>query len=253
MAVIRLELEVDSEVYPELHAALVAVSSSASRGERFRQLAATGLVWETVRVHGASVTRIQGAPFAAVAAPAPAPAPVPAPVPSPSPSPSPAPAPAFASGDRIGNHGVGHSADKAPAERRAPKSNGDFIDLALNAAPAAADADEPVDAQTRNDPLHIPLRQIPMLMDVVNPPPELRETVVPMRTRVEAPAPMAERQDAPPSQPPAIATFGHNMADVPESTPEGTSAPAAEEDLAPKTPVRSRLMRMKEMGLFKNG
>jgi hypothetical protein len=55
VGVIRLELEVDREVYPELHAVLAAIGNGASRAERVRQLAATGLVWETVRIRGAAV------------------------------------------------------------------------------------------------------------------------------------------------------------------------------------------------------
>jgi hypothetical protein len=50
MAVIRLQLDVDSEVQPELHALLCAIGSDASREERLRQLAASGLVWERLRI-----------------------------------------------------------------------------------------------------------------------------------------------------------------------------------------------------------
>lgn len=50
MAVIPLQLEVDSEVHPELHDMLASIGSSPSRAERFRQLAATGLVWERMRL-----------------------------------------------------------------------------------------------------------------------------------------------------------------------------------------------------------
>lgn len=50
MAAIRLQLDVDSEVQPELHAALCAIGSDASRQERLRQLAASGLVWERLRI-----------------------------------------------------------------------------------------------------------------------------------------------------------------------------------------------------------
>ena len=54
MPTIRLEFDVDSELYPELHAALSRLGSTRARGERMRQLAAAGLVWENVRIHGAS-------------------------------------------------------------------------------------------------------------------------------------------------------------------------------------------------------
>lgn len=49
MAVLDFSFAIDSEVHPELHAALAAIASEASRGERLRQLAAMGLVWEKVR------------------------------------------------------------------------------------------------------------------------------------------------------------------------------------------------------------
>jgi hypothetical protein len=48
----RIEVEIDSEVYPELYARLSAVERAAFREERLRQLAATGLLWETVRLRG---------------------------------------------------------------------------------------------------------------------------------------------------------------------------------------------------------
>ena len=54
MPTIRLEFDVDSELYPELHAALSRLGSTRARGERMRQLAAAGLVWENVRIHGAA-------------------------------------------------------------------------------------------------------------------------------------------------------------------------------------------------------
>lgn len=70
MPTLRLEFELDSEVYPELHAALFLLKSSRARAERVRQLAAAGLVWEKVRLQGS----------AAVLEPLPAPAPPPAPL-----------------------------------------------------------------------------------------------------------------------------------------------------------------------------
>jgi len=52
VAVIHLEFDVDSDVHPELHAMLSSIGSGMSQGERLRQLAATGLVWETYRLQG---------------------------------------------------------------------------------------------------------------------------------------------------------------------------------------------------------
>src|SRR5688572_22624992 len=77
MPTVRLEFELDSEIYPELHAALAALRSTRARAERMRQLAAAGLVWEKVRLQGAAVT--------VEAVPAPVPAPVPLPVSTPAP------------------------------------------------------------------------------------------------------------------------------------------------------------------------
>jgi hypothetical protein len=45
-------LEIDSDVYPELHARLIAIQSEGGRTERMRQLATSGLVWETLRMQG---------------------------------------------------------------------------------------------------------------------------------------------------------------------------------------------------------
>ena len=50
MAVLRMELHIDSDVHPELHAMLSAIGSDPSRAERLRQLASTGLVWESLRL-----------------------------------------------------------------------------------------------------------------------------------------------------------------------------------------------------------
>jgi hypothetical protein len=74
MAVIRLQVEVDSEVYPELYERLRAIARASAREERLRQLAASGLAWESVRLQG-GVT-VAAVP-AAVAEPAPPPRPRP--------------------------------------------------------------------------------------------------------------------------------------------------------------------------------
>ncbi|MCW7540104.1 hypothetical protein OOT46_19910 [Aquabacterium sp. A7-Y] len=64
MPVIRLQVDVDSDVYPELYAALRAIERPGAREERVRQLAASGLVWEVVRRHGQAAV----APASAAAA-----------------------------------------------------------------------------------------------------------------------------------------------------------------------------------------
>lgn len=67
MAVVRVEIDIDSDVYPELYAALAALRQPMLRDERLRQLAAMGLAWEAVRIHGAAVTQV---PVRQAAAPA---------------------------------------------------------------------------------------------------------------------------------------------------------------------------------------
>lgn len=49
MATLQLQVEVDSDVHPELYAALAAVARAGLRPERLRQLAASGLIWEHLR------------------------------------------------------------------------------------------------------------------------------------------------------------------------------------------------------------
>jgi hypothetical protein len=49
MAALRLQCDIDSEVYPELHELLASIGSDMSREERLRQLAAIGLIWERTR------------------------------------------------------------------------------------------------------------------------------------------------------------------------------------------------------------
>src|SRR5687767_11341414 len=74
MPVVRLEFDIDSDVYPELYAALGAIKHPVLREERLRQLAAMGLVWEAVRIHGPSVTQLPAPAAAAATKPAPVPA-----------------------------------------------------------------------------------------------------------------------------------------------------------------------------------
>ncbi len=69
MAVMRLVIEVDSEVYPELHAGLSAISRPEAREERLRQLAASGLVWESVRMRGTAVPALRPPPASAAQVP----------------------------------------------------------------------------------------------------------------------------------------------------------------------------------------
>ena len=52
MATLHLELDIDSDVHPELYVRLASIERSPARQEKLRQLAATGLIWEIVRLHG---------------------------------------------------------------------------------------------------------------------------------------------------------------------------------------------------------
>jgi hypothetical protein len=173
----RLEFEIDSEVYPELHAALSALKSTRARAERLRQLAAAGLVWEKVRLHG---TGVPPEPTARV---------------------EPAPAP------------------PARPERRA--------------RPSRQDVEQAI-------------RELPVLMDVVADVRPLREAG---DTLHEEPAHWA-----------AMSAYPDDLADAGAARDDDGDTHAGLPDptlhvsaLAHKPATRSRLMRMKERGLFKNG
>jgi hypothetical protein len=67
MAVLRIELEIDSEVHPELYARLASLERLPAREEKLRQLAATGLIWEIDRLHGPAFLESQAAAAEAAA------------------------------------------------------------------------------------------------------------------------------------------------------------------------------------------
>jgi hypothetical protein len=50
MAALRIHVEVDGAVHPELYLTLSAVDDDIHRAERLRQLASTGLIWERLRL-----------------------------------------------------------------------------------------------------------------------------------------------------------------------------------------------------------
>lgn len=54
MAVLRFELIVDGEIYPELYWLLKSLSDTSYQGERVRQLATVGAVWEKLRMENGS-------------------------------------------------------------------------------------------------------------------------------------------------------------------------------------------------------
>jgi len=178
VSVIRLELEVDGEVYPELHAVLAAIGNGASRAERLRQLAATGLVWETVRIRGASV--------------------IPAPPPVPSPGPAPAP------------------------RRRVGRRT-------------------------------IPPTDVPLLLDVVDAAPSIHgmgAQVAALADRV-LPSTAESWEDAPART--AVSPYGDAMGDADGRRDEDGVEAAPRVVLMHKPAARSRVLRMRDMGLFKNG
>ena len=104
MAILRLDLEIDSEVYPELYQQLAAIQRPAARDERLRQLAANGLAWEAVRLYGTAVML---------------PPPLP---PERKKPPRPAPPPAA----------------RKTIPRPPPQPTADFVDLAISAVPPEA-------------------------------------------------------------------------------------------------------------------
>jgi hypothetical protein len=76
MAVLHLQFDIDSAVYPELHDLLEAIDSVVSREERLRQLAAIGLIWERTRLQAqAGMLDAVSSPLAPVVPPPAAPAP----------------------------------------------------------------------------------------------------------------------------------------------------------------------------------
>ena len=54
MPLLQIQIDIESDVHPELHAALLLVARSPARAERLRQLAAAGLIWEQLRAQARS-------------------------------------------------------------------------------------------------------------------------------------------------------------------------------------------------------
>jgi hypothetical protein len=190
MAILRLELDIDSDVYPELYARLVTMLAPGARSERVRQLAASGLVWETLRIEGHAPPIARGpAGLQTQARPAVPPA---------------------------------AAACPASRARSAHPAQPGFVDLAIDARPAAPSLDRvaPGDVHGATEAM---AARLPVLTDVLEP---------------AAAAPVREdADDAEGASPP-------EMRQVQPLWPSGIKR-------APGT--RSRLMRMKERGLFKNG
>jgi hypothetical protein len=246
MSTVRLEFDLDSDVYPELYEALAPLGSARSRAERMRQLAASGLVWENVRIYGASAI---GPTTLTAEKPVPA-------------APPPLAAPPPARAPRAATPSERSRASRPRAAPETPAHAADFVDLAIDALPAEVAAgpaaDERRALRISQSDVEAVARELPVLMDIVTDtaasgepvearmPPPL--TVVPTLAAAIAPA-----EPIPQAVPPAAE--GQAAEEVRGESP----AVAADDEvihltaLAQKPATRSRLMRMKEKGLFKNG
>lgn len=215
MAVIHLQFDVDSDVHPELHAMLASIVNASVRGERLRQLAATGLVWERVRIED-HAGPLRGSAFQVKA----------------DVSSSPVNAPA----GRV-----------APKARKPAKSRPEFVDLAMDGASGLSRAPvDPLALREFADEIESAARELPMLFDVLDPIDLLPAAAPSPKPRTAAPA---TKTKAPPETPrPAEAAAQAEPAADEPPTPATISPDAA----PTKSPPRSRLMRMKEKGLFKN-
>jgi len=230
VAVIRLEFEIDSDVHPELHAMLSTIASLSARGERLRQLAATGLVWERTRIEGlqSSTTMLVSRPVA-MKAPAPA-------------------VPAMQSA-------------KAAAKKRSPGAGrAGFVDLAIDAAPGPAVLPlDPLALREFEDEVERAVRELPELFDVLDPadyPPALvRAEPRPARSPAKAPAVPVLSGASPAVDPPPQAEVVAPPVEGAAAEPLADDAfvgPMPEAQTPPAPAKRSRLMRMKDKGLFKN-
>jgi len=224
VAALHFEFAVDSDVYPELYAVLASISSDPSRGERIRQLAASGLLWEAVRLHGAPLTAIAGISNTTY----------------------PELPLASKSNVRTRTRNVGRA-----VERRAPTppSSSDLEEAAIDAVPTAEPSPlRPADSSPKPDRhrgASAPT-DIPVLVDVIR----FTKPSAPSG----APAPMrsfAPAVEAVPLQTAALA-IARDIDEADEEIDQAdVLAPVA--TLMHNSATRSRLLRMKEKGLFKNG
>ncbi|MBW8829308.1 MAG: hypothetical protein JF606_07740 [Burkholderiales bacterium] len=192
VSVICLELDIDSDVYPELYAKLVALSAPGARCERVRQLAASGLVWETLRIEG------HAPPIGRRPAGTQAPA----------------------------KSAVQPRAPSEPAASRAARATSPkagFVDLAINAPPMPHSLHRAAAGDLGSNHKAVGA-ELPVLTDVLEP---------------AVRAPISEGAEGMDDTTPA-----DEVRHTQPLWPHGTKPPPA---------TRSRLMRMKERGLFKNG
>lgn len=232
MATLRVQFELDSDIYPELYNALCVVRSTQARNERVRQLAACGLVWENVRIFGAAAI-------------------------------GPTPTASDWGGTSVSAWQPDHGA--APAERESkskrsgaaskPKpaaqsevlmqpnaSRADFVDLAISVTPhhelvsSEFDDNSSETEDTSSDAEHF-ARELPVLHDVVaNESSSMAGTFT---------------QTMPVFPTKSLALSLPIDLELQHSEPQIDAIQLV--SLAQKPGMRSRLMRMKERGLFKNG
>ncbi|RZL39498.1 MAG: hypothetical protein EOP35_03560 [Rubrivivax sp.] len=246
MALLHLQFDVDSEVHPELHAMLSSIGSTLSQTERLRQLAAMGLVWERLRLQAYGRMEV--------------------------PDPGSEPAAAREGSGSLPHLPVAASVravpgDDATTDRSADPVGfvdlSDTVDLTHLEIPGPDEADqgrsvhhvashdvvsaEYMDRAVESAAAHSQRRgAMPELLPLH----EIRGVVQepPLLTEVIGAAELADTSSVVALADEAQSGAGH--ADRGGTMPGGAQI----HELAParKTATRSRLMRMKEMGLFKN-
>jgi hypothetical protein len=256
MAVVHLQLDIDSDVHPELYARLASMERQGARAEKLRQLAATGLIWEIIRLHGPAFAE----PARAQRAEPPAPAPH--------------AGPPVAARDTAPVD-AGAVADHAP---HVPEN----VPVLFDVVDEAEVDDVVVPAQAVAEP-PAPLAGPPAATTEAMPaepeaPTTMREAMPagpeatpPTLEAAPAPEAMPVLQEASPAMPPPAAAMPASM---PEATPSAAPEPVAANvvPLPPPLPAApvgtgplpwldtpshksrsARIKRMKESGLFQNG
>ena len=247
MAVFHLQFDIDSRIHPELHHMLCSIGSSLSQAERLRQLAAMGLIWERVRLQAYGRIEVPDIGLD--------------------------PAPEPEGGASLSDHAAAPAAQAVPrvdattARRAGPT---DFVDLSDAADLAHLDCPDPGDTEGRPSDHHdadhddvvgvetedrgvlivatqlLPWGDAPELLALH----EIRSAVqeLPVLTEVVGAAELPHMN--------AIAATANKATPAAAHLGRGGSMPTGAQihELAParKTATRSRLMRMKEKGLFKN-
>lgn len=249
MAVLHLQFVIDSEVHPELYQMLCSIDGSLSQAERLRQLAATGLVWERLRLQaygpievpdlGPATTRVpvhaaalpaRAATASAAAAPA---------VPQVDPTPA-------EGGDLADFVDLSDAGDLVQPQRPDPGPTGDRLFEAHDADHGGAPADTVDRAVQIAAALILHRGDAPEMLPLH----EIRSAVqeLPVLTEVVGAGDL-------PNLDAIAATANETTPSAAHAGRGGSMLTSAQiHELAParKTATRSRLLRMKEKGLFKN-